>query len=54
MIKDKAFKVTTQIQDQQVRVTSKSKDDLQAAISLLRKSEDERNWPVPLQFVNYR
>src|SRR5947209_5587119 len=37
-----------------VRVTGKSKDELQAAIQLLRKMEVDREWPVPLQFVNYR
>jgi uncharacterized protein YajQ (UPF0234 family) len=35
-------------------VTGKSKDDLQAVIQALRAAERERNWPVPLQFTNYR
>ena len=34
--------------------SGKSKDELQSAIQLLRKAEADRNWPVPLQFVNYR
>lgn len=42
--------VQVQIQDDQVRVTSKSKDSLQDAIALL-KQED---FGIPLQFVNYR
>lgn len=44
------LKVTTQIQDEQIRVTSKSKDDLQQVMDTLRKMDFE----FPLQFVNYR
>jgi uncharacterized protein YajQ (UPF0234 family) len=33
-----------------VRVSGKNKDDLQAAIKLLR----EQDYPVALQFINYR
>ena len=54
LIRDRMPKLKTQIQGDAVRVTGKNKDDLQAAISLLRKAEADRNWPVPLQFVNYR
>jgi uncharacterized protein YajQ (UPF0234 family) len=43
-------KVQTQVQGRQVRVTSKSKDDLQAVMKALR----ERDFDVPLQFTNYR
>ncbi len=50
LIKDKGLKATAQIQDQQVRVTSKSKDDLQAVMTLLKASDIE----TPLQFTNYR
>jgi len=50
LIKDKGLKANAQIQDQQVRVTSKSKDDLQAVMSLLKGSDIES----PLQFTNYR
>jgi uncharacterized protein YajQ (UPF0234 family) len=35
-------------------VTGKSKDELQSAIQLLRKTEVDRNWTLPLQFINYR
>jgi uncharacterized protein YajQ (UPF0234 family) len=48
MIKDKKLKVQAAIQDQQVRVTGKSIDDLQAVIQELRAA----NLPIPLQFVN--
>jgi uncharacterized protein YajQ (UPF0234 family) len=54
LIREKLPKLKTQIQGDAVRVTGKSKDELQAAIQLLRKAEQERNWPVPLQFINYR
>src|SRR5579875_1072649 len=50
LIKDKGLKANAQIQDQQVRVTSKSKDDLQSVITALKGSDVE----VPLQFTNYR
>jgi uncharacterized protein YajQ (UPF0234 family) len=43
-------KVTPQIQGDLVRITGKNRDDLQAVIQAL-KQED---YPVPLQFVNYR
>jgi uncharacterized protein YajQ (UPF0234 family) len=48
MIKDKKLKVQAAIQDQQVRVTGKSIDDLQAVIQMLKAA----NLPIPLQFVN--
>ncbi len=50
IVKNAKLKVSTQIMDDQVRVTGKDKDDLQAVIQLL-KSED---FPVELQFVNFR
>jgi uncharacterized protein YajQ (UPF0234 family) len=54
LIRERLPKLKTQIQGDAVRVTGKSKDELQSAIQLLRKAEQERNWPVALQFVNYR
>jgi hypothetical protein len=45
MVKDKGLKANAQIQDEQVRVSSKSKDDLQAVMSLLKASDIE----TPLQ-----
>ena len=50
MIKDAKLKVTAQIQGTQLRVTGKSRDDLQLAIALLKKAELDR----PLQFKNFR
>jgi uncharacterized protein YajQ (UPF0234 family) len=50
MIKDSGKKVTTQIQGEQVRVTGKNKDDLQAIIALLKAAD----LPVDLQFLNFR
>ena len=49
-IKDSKLKVQAQIQGEQVRVLSKSKNELQAAIAFL-KSKD---FGVDLQFTNYR
>lgn len=50
LIKDAKLKVQAQIQGDQVRVTGKSRDDLQAVIKSLR----EANLDTPLQFINYR
>lgn len=49
-IKDTKLKVQAQIQGDQVRVTGKKKDDLQAVIQALR----EQDFGLPLQFVNFR
>ena len=54
LLRERMPKLKTQIQGDAVRVTGKSKDELQSAIAILRKAEEERQWPVPLQFVNYR
>src|SRR3990167_924130 len=50
MIKDDGFKVQASIQGDQVRVTGKKRDDLQAVIAMLR----EAKIALPLQFVNFR
>jgi uncharacterized protein YajQ (UPF0234 family) len=50
LIKDSKLKVQAQIQDEQVRVTGKNRDDLQACIRLLRGADID----VDLQFVNFR
>ena len=52
MVRDEMKKVTVAIQGESLRITGKSKDDLQQAIQLLRSKEDELD--VPLQFENYR
>ncbi len=52
IIRDQLKKVTVSIQGESIRVTGKNKDDLQVAISLLRKLEEDIE--VPLQFENYR
>lgn len=51
-IRDNMPKVQVQIQGDTLRVTAKAKDDLQAVIKFLR--EHEADYPVPLQFTNYR
>lgn len=50
MVRDRFPKVKPVIQGDTVRVSSKSKDDLQGVITHLR----ELDYPVALQFTNYR
>ncbi|HET9782236.1 MAG TPA: YajQ family cyclic di-GMP-binding protein [Candidatus Dormibacteraeota bacterium] len=50
-IQNVSSKVQVRIQGDQLRVTSKDKDTLQAVIKSLREADDI---PVPLQFTNYR
>ena len=49
-IKDSKLKVQASIQDQQVRVSGKNKDDLQSVIALCRAA----GLPIDLQFINFR
>jgi uncharacterized protein YajQ (UPF0234 family) len=49
-IRDLKLKVTTQIQGEEVRVTGKSRDDLQSVIAAVRAHD----FPVALQFLNFR
>ena len=53
-IRDELPKLKTQVQGDAVRVTDRAKDDLQAAMKVLRQAEEDRQWVVPLQFTNYR
>jgi uncharacterized protein YajQ (UPF0234 family) len=50
LIKESKLKVQAQIQGEQLRVTGKQRDDLQAAMALLKKADVDR----PLQFKNFR
>lgn len=50
LIRDEFPKVKSQIQGDAVRVSGKSKDELQKVITRLRELDE----PVPLQFQNYR
>ncbi|ABW19505.1 YajQ family cyclic di-GMP-binding protein [Alkaliphilus oremlandii] len=50
LIKDSKIKVQASIQGESVRVSGKNRDDLQAAIQLLK----EADLPMNLQFTNYR
>lgn len=50
IVRDSKLKVQAAIQGEQVRVTGKNRDDLQAVITLLKDGDVS----VPLQFVNYR
>jgi len=49
-IKDGAFKVQCSLQDRQIRVTGKKRDDLQAVIQFARS----RDFGVSLNFKNFR
>lgn len=49
-IKGEKLKVEAQINGDKLRVTGKKRDDLQAAIALLRKTDVD----LPLQFNNFR
>lgn len=50
VIKDSKIKVTASIQGDEIRVSGKNKDDLQAVIALLRKED----FGIELQFINFR
>ena len=50
ILKESNLKVQASIQGDEVRVTGKKRDDLQAAIQLLKKSD----LGLPLQFTNFR
>ncbi len=49
-IKESKLKVQAQVQGEQLRVTGKKRDDLQAVMALLKAAE----LGVPLQFQNFR
>ncbi len=49
-LKAAKLKVDSQIQGDKLRVQGKKRDDLQAAIALLKSEE----WEMPLQFENFR
>jgi len=50
LIKGSKLKVQASIQGDQVRITGKKRDDLQAAIALLKEADLD----LPLQFSNFR
>lgn len=50
LIKDSKIKVQASVQGDQVRVSGKNRDDLQAVIQMLKG----KDFPVELQFLNYR
>jgi uncharacterized protein YajQ (UPF0234 family) len=49
-VKDSKIKVQASVQGEKVRIVGKQRDDLQAAMALLRKSKVD----MPLQFNNFR
>lgn len=50
LIKDRKMKVQTAIQGDQLRVTGKKRDDLQAVMAMLKAGD----FGLPLQFKNFR
>ena len=50
IIKDTKLRVQAQIMEEQVRVSGKDRDELQAVIAKLKALD----FPLPLQFTNYR
>ena len=50
LIKESKIKVTSSIQGDAVRVNGTKRDDLQAAIQLVRSKVED----IPLQFINFR
>src|SRR5882724_2258803 len=50
LIKDSKIRVQASIQEKQVRVAGKNRDDLQAVIALLKA----KDLGIALQFTNYR
>ncbi|WP_269609825.1 YajQ family cyclic di-GMP-binding protein [Prochlorococcus marinus] len=52
LVRDNMKKVTVSIQGDSLRITGKNKDDLQSAINLIKKQEDDLE--IALQFQNYR
>ena len=52
LVRDSIKKVTVSIQGDSLRITGKNKDDLQSAISLIKREEEDLD--IALQFENYR
>ena len=50
LVKQSKSKVQASIQGDSVRITGKKRDDLQQVIQLVK----DQNFPVPLQYVNFR
>ena len=52
LVRDNIKKVSVAIQGESLRITGKNKDDLQNAINLIKKQEEDLD--IALQFENYR
>jgi uncharacterized protein YajQ (UPF0234 family) len=50
LVKESKIKVQASIQEDQVRVSGKNRDDLQETIKIIKEQE----WDIPLQFSNLR
>jgi uncharacterized protein YajQ (UPF0234 family) len=52
VIKESKLRVNCQIQDEQLRVSGKSRDELQAVIAVLKQHQDQLK--IPMLFGNFR
>lgn len=50
LVKDSKIKVQSTVQNDQVRISGKNRDDLQAIMKIIKEHE----FNIPLQFINYR
>jgi uncharacterized protein YajQ (UPF0234 family) len=50
LVKESKIKVQASVQNDQVRISGKNRDDLQAAMKIIKDHE----FNIPLQFINYR
>ena len=50
LVKQSKSKVQASVQGDSVRITGKKRDDLQQIIQMVK----DQNYPVPLQYVNFR
>jgi uncharacterized protein YajQ (UPF0234 family) len=50
VVKDSHLKIQTTVQDDELRISGKNRDDLQAAMMLIKEMKQDQ----PLQYVNFR
>lgn len=50
LVKDSKLKVQASVQEDQLRISGKNRDDLQKIMQLIK----DQDYDIPLQFVNYR
>ena len=50
LVKQSKLKIQAQIQGEQIRISGKKRDDLQAIMTIIKDAK----FDIPLQFVNFR